>query len=64
MVIIFGVFPALITAFFFTLGLLCAPYILYVLYQNRQSENYQLNMTKNMINSLFRVKFDSNVFKT
>ena len=33
-VIIFGVFPALITGFFLTLGLLCAPYILYILYQN------------------------------
>ena len=31
-VIIFGVFPALITAFFLTMGLVCAPYIFYLLY--------------------------------
>ena len=63
-IIIFGVFPALITSFFLTLGLLCAPYIFYVLYQNRQHENYQLNATKRMVNSLFRVKYDANLFQT
>ena len=63
-VIIFGVFPALITAFFLTLGLLCAPYILYILYQNQQAENSRLNATKNLVNSLFRTKYDSNVFQT
>ena len=33
--IIFGVFPALITSFFLTVGLLCAPYIFWVMYTNR-----------------------------
>ena len=34
-IIIFGVFPALITAFFLITGVVCAPYIFYVVYQNR-----------------------------
>ena len=63
-VIIFGVFPALITMFFLTLGLLCAPYILYILYQNHQVENYRINATRDMVNGLFRTKYDSNVFQT
>ena len=33
--IIFGVFPALITLFFMTLGIFCSPYIVYVFYMNR-----------------------------
>lgn len=63
-VIIFGVFPALVTSFFLTMGVLCAPYIFYIIYQNRQHENYQLNMSKRMVSALFRVKYDANVFQT
>ena len=63
-VIIFGVFPALITCFFATIGLFCAPYIAYLVYQNRQHENSRLNRTKNMISRLMRTKYDSNVFQT
>ena len=36
-VIIFGVFPALVTSFFLTLGILCAPYLFYVLFSNWRS---------------------------
>ena len=39
--IIFGVFPALITIFFTAMGILCCPYISYVLYQNRREELLQ-----------------------
>jgi hypothetical protein len=61
-VIIFGVFPALITSFFFTVGVLCAPYIAYVFYQNRAHESSRLNRTKTMVDKLFRTKYDANVF--
>ena len=33
-VIIFGVLPALLTAFFLTVSILCAPYVVYLIYQN------------------------------
>lgn len=61
-VIIFGVFPALITSFFVTMGVLCAPYVFWVQYQNRQHEHTRLNRTKNMLDKLFRIKYDANVF--
>ena len=43
--IIFGVFPALITLFFFAAGVLCCPYISYVLYMNRREELVQNHAT-------------------
>ena len=63
-IIIFGVFPALITAFCFTIGVLCAPYIGYLLYQNWRDANMRMNATRNMVERLFRTKYDSNVFST
>ena len=39
--IIFGVFPALITLFFVAMGVLCCPYISYILYLNRREELMQ-----------------------
>ena len=62
--IIFGVFPALITLFFMAMGILCCPYISYVLYENRREELMQHQATKVMIDSLMRTRYNSNVFKT
>ena len=62
--IIFGVFPALITLFFFAMGILCCPYISYILYLNRREEFMQSQATKMMIDSLISTKYRPNVFKT
>ena len=61
--IIFGVFPALITIFFIAMGCLCCPYISYVLYQNRRDELLHNHATRIMIDSLIKAKYNSNVFK-
>ena len=63
-VIIFGVFPALITAFVLVLGLVCAPYLAYALISNWRQEHRQRNTTRNMLTRLFRTKYDQNVFKS
>ena len=62
--IIFGVFPALITIFFIAMGLLCCPYISYVLYQNRREELLHNQATRIMIDSLIKAKYNANVFQT
>ena len=63
-IIIFGVFPALVTAFFLILGILCAPYLFYIMFANWRNQHERVNSTRNMISHLFRTKYDSNVFKS
>ena len=63
-VIIFGVFPALVTAFFLTLGVICCPYLSYVMFSNWRNQHEQVNSTRKMVSHLFRTKYDSNVFKS
>ena len=43
--IIFGVFPALITLFCFAVGVLCCPYITYILFMNQREEFVQNQAT-------------------
>ena len=62
--IIFGVFPALITLFFVAMGVLCCPYISYILYQNRRDELMQHQATQVMVDSLIKAKYNANVFQT
>ena len=63
-IIIFGVFPALISLFFLAVAVCCAPYFAWIFYQNRQDELDAMNSTRRMVGSLFRIKYDSNVFQT
>lgn len=63
-IIIFGVFPALISLFFLAVAVCCAPYFAWIFYQNRQDELYEMNSTRRMVSSLFRIKYDANVFQS
>ena len=54
----------MLSAFFLTMGLVCAPVAVYMFYQNRQDENSRINQTRDMIGKLFKTKYDSNLFQT
>ena len=64
MMIIFGVFPAIMTGFVVLVAICFLPSIIYFYYRNRQLEVMEMNTTKMMVNSLMRTKFDSNLFQS
>ena len=63
MMVIFGVFPAIMTIFFVLVGALILPYMIYIYCQNRRLEMMESNATKLLLSSLMRTKFNKNQFQ-
>jgi hypothetical protein len=62
LLIVVGVFPAVMMVGFVLLALMCFPYIAYTLYQMNREQVHRENQTRELIQSMFRAPWNKQVF--